>query len=86
MSILQILLELPARVHGLNWQLIFSTETHGFSLNQLYRRGMEVDQDSPALLVVKDIEQNVSRPRDSSARELNLLPMLRYSVLTYPNN
>ncbi|CAF1235462.1 unnamed protein product [Adineta ricciae] len=54
----QILLELPARVHGLNWQLIFSTEAHGFSLNQLYRRSMEVDQDSPALLIVKDIEQN----------------------------
>ncbi|UJR14093.1 hypothetical protein I4U23_001089 [Adineta vaga] len=54
----QILLELPARVHGLNWQIIFSTEAHGFSLNQLYRRSMEVDRDTPALLIVKDIEQN----------------------------
>ncbi|CAF1378998.1 unnamed protein product [Adineta steineri] len=55
----QILLELPARVHGLNWNMIFSTETNGFSLNQLYRRSMEVDSDAPALLIVKDVEQNM---------------------------
>ncbi|CAF4708086.1 unnamed protein product [Rotaria sp. Silwood1] len=55
----QILLELPARVHALNWCLIFSTETHGFSLNQLYRRSLEIDHDSPALLIIKDIEQNI---------------------------
>ena len=59
MIIQKILLELPARVHGLIWKLIFSTEANGFSLNQLYRRSMEVDQDTPALLLVKDIEQNV---------------------------
>jgi hypothetical protein len=57
---LKILLELPARVHGLNWQMTFSTEGHGFSLNQLYRRSMGVDHDTPSLLLVKDIEQNVT--------------------------
>ena len=60
-SLPQILLELPARVHGLNWQLVFSTEANGFSLNQLYRRSMEADQDTPALLIVKDVEQNVKK-------------------------
>ncbi|CAF2721880.1 unnamed protein product [Rotaria sp. Silwood2] len=54
-----ILHELPPRVHGLCWRIVFSTETHGFSLNQLYRRSMTVDQDSPSLLIVKDIEQNI---------------------------
>ncbi|CAF3754411.1 unnamed protein product [Rotaria socialis] len=55
----QILIELPARVHGLNWFMIFSTEIHGFSLNQLYRRCGEVDHDLPALIIVKDVEQNI---------------------------
>jgi len=55
----QILLELPARVHGLNWRMTFSTEANGFSLNQLYRRSMDVDHDTPSLLLVKDIEQNI---------------------------
>jgi hypothetical protein len=57
---LKILLELPARVHGLNWKMIFSTETNGFSLKQLYRRSTDVDHDTPALLIVKDVEQNVN--------------------------
>ena len=37
----------------------FSSETHGFSLNQLYRRSVEFDHDLPSLLIVKDLEQNV---------------------------
>lgn len=57
----KILLESPARVHGLNWQIIFSTETHGFSLAQLYRRSMEIDQDAPSLLIVKDTDKNVRK-------------------------
>ena len=56
---MQILLELPARYHGLNWYMVFSTETHGFSLNQLYRQFLELDRDVPSLLIVKDVEQNV---------------------------
>jgi len=39
--------------------MTFSTEGNGFSLNQLYRRSTDVDQDTPALLIVKDIEQNL---------------------------
>lgn len=39
--------------------MTFSTDGNGFSLNQLYRRSMEQDHDSPSLLIVKDIEQNV---------------------------
>ncbi|CAF1611815.1 unnamed protein product [Didymodactylos carnosus] len=58
-QIKQILLELPARVHACNWNLTFSTENHGFSLNALYRRSIEQDSNSTSLLVVKDIEQNV---------------------------
>ncbi|CAF1334547.1 unnamed protein product [Rotaria sp. Silwood1] len=54
-----ILHELPPRVHDLSWRIVFSTDAHGFSLNQLYRRSMTVDQDSPSLLIVKDIEQNI---------------------------
>ncbi len=41
--------------------MTFSTETNGFSLNQLYRRSTDVDQDTPALLIVKDVEQNVDK-------------------------
>ncbi len=52
-------MELPARLHGLDWYMIFSTETNGFSLNQLYRRSIELDHHSPSLLIVKDVEQNV---------------------------
>ncbi len=39
--------------------MVFSTETNGFSLNQLYRRSLEIDHDSPSLLIVKDLDQNV---------------------------
>lgn len=28
---------LPARIIGTTWRLLFSTETHGFSLSSLYR-------------------------------------------------
>ncbi|CAF0812673.1 unnamed protein product [Didymodactylos carnosus] len=55
----EILVELPARVHGSKWNLTFSTENHGFSLNALYRRSMEQDLDSTSLLIVKDVEQNI---------------------------
>ncbi len=44
----------------MNWYMTFSTESHGFSLNQLFRRSVEFDHDSPSLLIIKDVEQNVS--------------------------
>ncbi len=59
---IKILLELPVRLHGLDWYRIFSTDTHGFSLNQLYRQSLQLDHDLPSLLIVKDIEQNVKKP------------------------
>lgn len=58
---------MPARVHGMNWQLRFSTEQNGFSLTQLYRRSLEVDQDDPCLLIVKDVEQNVTSKIETSS-------------------
>jgi hypothetical protein len=39
--------------------MVFSTEKNGFSLTQLYRRSMGVEQDTPALILVRDVEQNV---------------------------
>ena len=48
-------------MHGLDWYMIFSTETHGFSLSHLYRQSLEMDRNLPALLIVKDIEQNVKK-------------------------
>ncbi len=61
---MKILLELPIRVHALNWYMLFSTETNGFSLNQLYRRSINLDDDLPSLLIVKDVEQNVNEMKD----------------------
>jgi len=43
----------------MNWYMIFSTETNGFSLNQLYRRSFELDHDLPSLLIIKDVKQNI---------------------------
>jgi hypothetical protein len=46
--------------------MVFSTETNGFSLNQLYRRSSDVDHDTPTLLIVKDVEQNVNKKNQNS--------------------
>ena len=48
---------LIARAIGYNWILSFSTEEHGFSLNTMYRKLVEID--SPCLVVVKDTNNNV---------------------------
>ncbi|CAF0744656.1 unnamed protein product [Adineta steineri] len=55
----QILRELPPRLHSRDWYMIFSTEENGFSLSTLYRRSFEIDHDSPSLIIIKDVEQNI---------------------------
>ena len=39
--------------------MVFSTETNGFSLKQLYRCSSQIDRDLPSLLIVKDVDQHV---------------------------
>ncbi|XP_031757858.1 nuclear receptor coactivator 7 isoform X3 [Xenopus tropicalis] len=48
---------LPARVQGYLWHLVYSTQEHGTSLKTLYRNLATVD--SPVLLVVKDMDNQV---------------------------
>ncbi|XP_041418839.1 nuclear receptor coactivator 7 isoform X2 [Xenopus laevis] len=48
---------LPARVQGYPWHLVYSTQEHGTSLKTLYRNLAPVD--SPVLLVVKDMDNQV---------------------------
>ncbi|XP_066461612.1 nuclear receptor coactivator 7 isoform X2 [Eleutherodactylus coqui] len=48
---------LPARVQGYPWHLVYSTEKHGTSLKTLYRNLCSLD--SPVLLVVKDMDNQV---------------------------
>ncbi|XP_071997708.1 nuclear receptor coactivator 7 isoform X3 [Engystomops pustulosus] len=48
---------LPARVQGYPWHLVYSTQQHGTSLKTLYRNLCSVD--SPVLLVVKDMDNQV---------------------------
>eukprot|EP00096_Caligus_rogercresseyi_P014466 TRINITY_DN6985_c0_g1_i1.p1 TRINITY_DN6985_c0_g1~~TRINITY_DN6985_c0_g1_i1.p1 ORF type:complete len:471 (-),score=126.30 TRINITY_DN6985_c0_g1_i1:366-1778(-) len=46
---------LPPRTFGHDLNLIFSTEEHGFSLKNLYRR-MPLSDEEPVLLIIKDSE------------------------------
>ena len=48
---------LPPRVQGHTWSLLFSTGTHGFTLQSLYRAC--AGHDSPVLLVVQDTDHAV---------------------------
>ncbi|KAG8444265.1 hypothetical protein GDO86_009449 [Hymenochirus boettgeri] len=48
---------LPARVQGYPWNLVYSTQDHGTSLKTLYRNLSSID--SPVLLVVKDMDNQV---------------------------
>jgi hypothetical protein len=49
--------ELPIRMHFKNWELVYSTRTHGISLNTFYRNAGDW---SDCILLVKDKNQNVS--------------------------
>uniref|UniRef100_T1JKI4 Oxidation resistance protein 1 n=1 Tax=Strigamia maritima TaxID=126957 RepID=T1JKI4_STRMM len=48
---------LPARAVGYGWTLIFSTESDGCSLKNLYRK--MTNFETPVLLIIKDKENNV---------------------------
>ena len=47
---------LPPRVIGNPWQLVFTTETDGFSLNNIYRKADGLERNSPTLIAIKDDE------------------------------
>jgi len=64
--------------------MIFSTETNGFSLKQLYRRSTDVDQDTPALLIVKDVDQNVNNFYFIYIERI-FVSIISYLVPIYPN-
>lgn len=51
---------LPARLCGSIWHLLFSTETHGFSLSTIYRVAKEHDPElkHPVLLAIRDVNQH----------------------------
>jgi len=50
--------QLPPRIIGTGWRLLFTTSSHGFSLSTLYRK-FQTGTSSPSLLCIKDIEENV---------------------------
>lgn len=49
---------MPARVEGYPWSLGFGSESHGFSLKQLYRNLQNID--SPVLLVILTTNDEVN--------------------------
>jgi len=51
---------LPARLVGSTWHLLFSTESHGFSLSSIYRLAKEKDSElkSPCLLLIRDTDNH----------------------------
>ena len=41
---------------GNPWQLVFTTETDGFSLNNIYRKVDGLERNSPTLIAIRDTE------------------------------
>ena len=54
---LKLACNLPAMMEGLSWNLLYSTENHGFSLNTLFRKLAHFD--SAAFLIIQDVSDNV---------------------------
>lgn len=49
---------LPSRLIGSDWRLIYSTSSHGFSLSSFYRR-CSTSTNGPTLLCIQDIDDNI---------------------------
>lgn len=49
---------LPSRLIGSDWRLIYSTSSHGFSLSSFYRR-CSTSTSGPTLLCIRDIDDNI---------------------------
>merc|ERR1719266_1320586 len=49
---------LPSRLIGSDWRLIYSTSTHGFSLSGFYRRCGSAT-NGPTLLCITDVQDNI---------------------------
>ena len=64
---LQLASRLPARVQGYLWRLAYSSQNHGTSLKTLYRNLLELD--SPVLLVLKDMDNQVRGRARRNARD-----------------
>ncbi|XP_065172056.1 oxidation resistance protein 1 isoform X4 [Atheta coriaria] len=60
---------LPARAEGYVWTLVFSTSSHGFSLNSMYRKMHKLE--SPILLVIQDTDNNVFGALTSCALQVS---------------
>jgi len=55
----QLVKNLPARVEGYPWKLVYGSEKHGFTLNSMYRNMAKLD--SPVLLVILTTDQQVMK-------------------------
>jgi hypothetical protein len=47
---------LPARLTGSPWKLEFTTETDGFSLNNIYRKLVHMEKNTMLLIAIRDTE------------------------------
>lgn len=47
---------------GYNWELVYATHKHGYSLQNLYMRTENMEADSPVLLFIMDTYGSVSVP------------------------
>ncbi len=54
----QMSFHLPPRAEGYPWRLVYSSESHGFSLRTLYRSMHRID--SPILLIIQETRGHVN--------------------------